>query len=54
MSGYFEHEEADPFLFKKEESSGVAKDTDDFDDWIWEGIKEAFRLGKEAKKSSSR
>lgn len=46
--GYFQWEEADPRIFNREslQTTNSAEDAEDFKDWIWQGIKEAFRLGK--------
>lgn len=46
--GYFQWESADPKIFNKEtlQTTNSAEDAEDFKDWIWQGIKEAFQIGK--------
>ncbi len=48
--GYFQLEENAPGAFHHPAVQGTnsAEDALDFDEWIWNGIKEAIRIGKES------
>lgn len=49
--GYMDWGEKAPQVFNHPAviATNTAEDADDFDNWIWEGIKEAIRIGKEEK-----